>query len=186
MTDKAFFHPETGKPMHQVPVGATIPAGTPSGWIERSGTRHFGTLTRDFAIEPCAHPHFTAEPIAPPMPPLPTEVGTTIRAMSRGGCTCAMLTLDSAGYWVGVTTGGGLVTWKPAFIADWGPVRAEPNGTGVLDETDKRPVVDNRGHRWEWDETRDLWTNLGILHRGTKTTIDRDHGPLTLAGGDAS
>lgn len=190
MTDKIFFHPETGKPLHPVPVGATIPKDTPYGVIYADGDRAWRNVGCVYEITLTAHlgdcTFFTAEPIAPPAPPLPTEPGSLIRATNRGGVTCAVLALDSADYWVGVDQDGDPRHWENEGIADWSPVMVVPNGLGVLDETDKRPVVDNRGDQWEWDETRDLWTTLGFLHRGTKTTIDRDHGPLRLAGGDAS
>lgn len=190
MTDKTYFHPETGKTLHPVPEGATIPKDTPFGrevlyaggflWISEgvgvAVVQNPGSVTR-----------WTAEPIAPPVPPLPTEPGSLIRATNHGGVTCAVLTLDSAGYWVGVAKGGGLVTWKPSYIADWSPVMVVPNGVGALDETDKRPVMCASG-RWTWSDPLDVWecSDDSYLRRGTKKSIARFFGPLTFADGSAS
>lgn len=91
MTDKIFFHPETGKPLHRVPVGATIPAGTAFGYIRSSGDRCWGTLDEDYRVKRYSNPHFTVDPIPAPMPPLPTETGSLIRATDADGDTCEVM-----------------------------------------------------------------------------------------------
>lgn len=68
MSDKIFFHPETGKPLHRVPDGATIPKGTPFGYA--SGQDFFwlgGGSVFDRSAGPGLSPRFTAEPIPPPL-----------------------------------------------------------------------------------------------------------------------
>ena len=100
--------------------------GTPTAAIA-------GPIVHDFDIEAAAFtPLWTAEPLAAPKPPLPTEVGAVI-ADVRGPMrsTCHMMTLDGDGEWLGVDADGLFTAWMPDEITDWKPARV------VTDEADR-------------------------------------------------
>ena len=104
---------------HRVPVGATIPAGTPYAYAYGDGlTVELDGYPCDFTVCDGHYPHYTERPIAPP---LPTEEGATILASSQlGQCGIPphiLLTLD-AGLWVNCYG----FEWRDDQIAAWAPV----------------------------------------------------------------
>lgn len=68
------------------------------------------------------------EPIPEPGSPLPTEVGSLIRATSTNGETCEVMARSVEGEWWGVSQDGFARYWDPNQIVEWEPVRV------VLDE----------------------------------------------------
>lgn len=117
--------------VHPVPVGATIPAGME--WVNREGDALTGphSHTRPFVSRP-EMTRWTAEPLAAPKPPLPTEVGAVIANVSwrHSADTCARMML-MAQSWVGIDQDGDLRHWFPGEITDWTPARV------VTDEADQ-------------------------------------------------
>ena len=102
---------------HRVPIGATIPAGTPYAY-------HYEEEDF-FAVKPSGHfkevpahdgepTYYTEKPIAPP---LPTEEGATILASDDDRPPRILLTLE-AGQWV---SGLGL-RWDVEEFHAWCPV----------------------------------------------------------------
>lgn len=175
--DYKFFDPETGKPLHRVPAGATIQKNTPHGYI-RNGERWWLSrgLTVDWHQEDGA-PRFTREPITQTAQPLPTESGYYT---GKDGTPFALR--GSSWYMLGV--GRSLVvaevrSWTPLV-----PVSHVPTETWdrlrVLDPEDKRDRVDRNGDVWhlmpydKW-ETSDDRACVGI------STLHRYYGPLRFA-----
>ena len=61
---------------HPVPLGATIPAGTPYAYAYENGvTADLSGNSYDFTVRDSGNPYYAERPIAPP---LPTEEGATI------------------------------------------------------------------------------------------------------------
>lgn len=153
MTDELkFFDPETGKPLHRVPEGATIPKDTPYVYVRADGSR--GWMEADptwYVKQDDDTARFTREPIAPPKPPLPTQPGSTIRAVGVFGNECSVMTRSRSGFWCGVDQKGTLHSWIDADIQEWETVTLVPTETWdrlrVLDPEDKRDRVDRDGHR---------------------------------------
>lgn len=127
---------DLAKFIHPVPVGATIPAGMEFVRRYMNGTPTAaiaGPIVHDFDIEAAAFtPLWTAEPLAAPKPPLPTEVGAVIANVSwrLSADTCARMML-MAQSWVGIDQDGDLRHWFPGEITDWTPARV------VTDEADR-------------------------------------------------
>ena len=98
---------------HRVPVGATIPKGTPYVYAYENGinVRLDGYL-RDTRVGDC--PYYTEHPIAPP---LPTEEGATILASSDDWPPSALL-IREGDRWV--TRYG--TRWPADQILAWAPV----------------------------------------------------------------
>ena len=141
--------------IHPVPVGAIIPAGMEYAWRNSDNAIERGRGHTDLAqashgwsadgmdFEPF---RWTAEPLAAPKPPLPTEVGAVI-ADVRGPMrsTCHMMTLDGDGEWLGVDADGVFTTWTPDLITDWKPARividepADPEAIRAIRARKDRP-----------------------------------------------
>ena len=100
---------------HRVPVGATIPAETPY-MIEC--LVFLGGAEYDREVTSLTPPHWTPEPIAPP---LPTEEGAQIIARTWGNTLLAVLTLTS-GEWRLTPTG---LSYDVASILEWAPLPAD-------------------------------------------------------------
>ena len=99
---------------HPVPLGATIPAGTPYAYAYENGinVRPNGSPRR--VRDNSYYAHYTEHPIAPP---LPTEEGATILASDDNRPPRILLTLE-AGQWV---SGLGL-RWNVEEFRAWCPV----------------------------------------------------------------
>ena len=104
---------------HLVPVGATIPAGTPYAYAHKNGinVRPNGP-SEDFTVRDHSYTHYTESPLAPP---LPTEDGATILASGNDLPPHTLLTLE-AGRWVnrfGAEWGvDDIRTWAPVTIGE--------------------------------------------------------------------
>lgn len=186
MTDKTFYSPTTGKPLHKVPDGATIPADMPHGFeASRGGFTWVAAPVSAYPFEGRVggYNYWTEEPIAPPMPPLPTEPGSLIRATDHDGTTCEVAALSVSGVWYGVDQEAEFCPWMPKHIASWEPVRVLPNGVGAMDETDKRVVLDVDGCELWWSEGRGVWMSPVSTSKDSKADIARTLGPLSLAEG---
>ena len=80
---------------HRVPVGATIPAGTPYAYHYEDGinVRPNGP-SRDFTVrDHSSYTHYTEHPVTPP---LPTEDGATILASGGHWPPYILLTREGA------------------------------------------------------------------------------------------
>lgn len=114
---------DLAKFVHLVPVGATIPAGVPHAVLNLgciTGPMH---SKADQTRRVGQYPRWTAEPLARPMPPLPTEPRSVIANVQRASTTrCPVMTrgIDS---WVGVDEEGYLQDWPDGEIATWTPAR---------------------------------------------------------------
>ena len=186
MTDKIFYSPITTEPLHRVPDDATIPADTPHGFETPIG--HFIWVVVPVSAYPPegrmgGYTYWTEEPIAPPMPPLPTKPGSLVRATSHEGDTCEVMVLSADEIWWGVDQDTDLRSWISEDIASWEPVRVLPNGVGAMDETNKRDVEGRDGYKWWWSEFGGVWRGAGGSVRGSKAHIARDLGPLRVAEG---
>ena len=102
---------------HRVPVGATIPKGTPYAYVNQNCV----TLRLDGAYVDLTVIHdntyYTEHPIAPP---LPTEEGATILASSDNLPPRILLTHKS-GRWVtcyGAEWTAGCTSWCPVTIGE--------------------------------------------------------------------
>ena len=102
---------------HRVPVGATIPAGTPYAYAYENG------ITVELDGYPCdkqigVTSHYTERPIAPP---LPTEEGATIVASGDERPPHILLTRKD-GRWVNllgrVVRLGRITSWAPVTIGE--------------------------------------------------------------------
>lgn len=101
---------------NRVPVGATIPKGTPYAYAyENSVNVRFNGPPEDFTVRANSYyNHYTERPIAPP---LPTEEGATI-VVSSDGRTPHILVTREGGRWV--TRYG--TEWLDDRIGAWCPV----------------------------------------------------------------
>ena len=136
-----FFDPETGKPLHRVPDGATIPRGTPFGHI-RDGRYQWHSQGHLWGLpQKDDTPRFTREPIASPKPPLPTEPGAYL---DKDGIA---VELTDSGDWyvIGISER----IWGFESRAPFAPASIVPTETWdrlrVLDPEDKRDRVDRDG-----------------------------------------
>lgn len=84
--------------------------------------------------------------------------------------------------WVPLAEGGTV----PESEVPWMLSRLLPGD--VLDESDKRPVVDRDGDRWGWNGETERWVALSWprLYYATKTEIEASYGPLDYADEEAS
>ena len=101
---------------HRVPVGATIPAGTPYAYAYENGinVRPNGP-SEDFTVrDNSCYAHYTEHPIAPP---LPTEEGATIVASGDGRSPHVLLTREADGW---INRYG--AEWRDDDIRAWAPV----------------------------------------------------------------
>lgn len=115
--------------IYPVPVGATIPAGT--AWVNRETPATFtGPHLSGNDFQPDANtPRWTAEPIEPPMPPLPTEGfieawGKPLFRTDRVHLVVA--TLNVYGNWSGLTEDGSIDYLTPDQIARWRALTVAP------------------------------------------------------------
>ncbi len=102
---------------HPVPVGATIPKGTPYAYAYEDGvTVELGGHSESITVRDrnSYSAHYTEHPIARP---LPTEPGTTILATSNEYPPSVLLTIKD-GMW---TTCYGNI-WYDYQIVAWAPV----------------------------------------------------------------
>ena len=101
---------------HRVPVGATIPAGTPYAYTYKDAiTVLLGGYSRDKQVRVNSHyTYYTEHPIAPP---LPTEEGATIVVSSVERPPHILLTRE-AGRWVNRYG----MEWVVDDIRAWAPV----------------------------------------------------------------
>ena len=101
---------------NRVPVGATIPAGTPNAYAyENSVNVRFNGPPEDFTVRDNSYyTHYTEHPIAPP---LPTEEGATI-AVSYNEQPPHILLTRKAGHWVNRYG----TRWNVDQIHTWAPV----------------------------------------------------------------
>ena len=100
---------------HRVPVGATIPAGTPYAYAYENGvTADLGGNSYDFTVRDSGNPYYTEHPIGPP---LPTEEGATILVSSVERPPHILLT-RKGGRWVNQHG----VEWYNNEIHAWAPV----------------------------------------------------------------
>ena len=101
---------------HQVPVGATIPAGTPY-MIEC--LVFLGGAEYDREVTSLTPPHWTPEPLTAP---LPTKEGAHIIARRDGSSARFLLTRTSTG-WASVT--GSASTYFDSDILEWALLPAD-------------------------------------------------------------
>ena len=104
---------------HRVPIGATIPKGTPYAYVYADGLSvKLDGYPRDINVGQDSYPHYTESPLAPP---LPTEDGATILASGNDLPPHTLLTLE-AGRWVnrfGAEWGvDDIRTWAPVTIGE--------------------------------------------------------------------
>ena len=112
---------------HRVPIGATIPAGTPYAYrYEEEGF---------FAVKPSGHfkevPALDGEPTYytehPVTPPLPTEEGATIVASGDERLPPHILLTRQGGLWVNhlgmECRADGITAWAPVAIGETVAVR---------------------------------------------------------------
>ena len=100
---------------HPVPLGATIPAGTPYAYAYENGvTADLSGNSYDFTVRDSGNPYYTEHPIAPP---LPTEEGATIMASSGDWPPSVLLIREGDRC---VTCFG--VEWPADQIRAWAPV----------------------------------------------------------------
>ena len=100
---------------HPVPLGATIPAGTPYAYAYENGvTADLSGNSYDFTVRDSGNPYYAERPIAPP---LPTEDGATI-LVSNDERPPFVLLMREAGRWV--NSHG--VEWYNNEIHAWAPV----------------------------------------------------------------
>ena len=101
---------------NRVPVGATIPKGTPYAYAyENSVNVRFNGPPEDFTVRDNSYyAHYTEHPIAPP---LPTEDGATILVTCDSGSPHILLTRE-ADDWVDHYG----VRWYIDQITAWAPV----------------------------------------------------------------
>ena len=80
MPEQTYYDPTTGKPLHRVPVGATIPADVSYGFVWTTGRFEWSPDgdAFDYTVTGEATPRFTAEPLTPPGPELPNEPGSVV------------------------------------------------------------------------------------------------------------
>ena len=100
---------------HRVPVGATIPKGTPYAYVNQNCV----TLRLDGAYVDITvfhdNTYYTEHPIAPP---LPTAEGATILVTSQPGLPPNILLTREGGIWV---NSYGAV-WRVDQLTAWAPV----------------------------------------------------------------
>lgn len=104
---------------HRVPVGATIPAGTPYAYAyEDDVTVQLGGYFDDITVgDNSLYTHYTERPIAPP---LPTEEGATI-AVSTNARPPHILVTRQGGCWVtrfGIEWSVEITAWAPVTIGE--------------------------------------------------------------------
>ena len=115
---------DLAKFVHLVPVGATIPAG-----VRYAELNNFGCITGPMhsnADQKChvgQCPRWTAEPLARPMPPLPTEPGSVIANVQRASTTRCPVMTRGIESWVGVDEEGYFHDWPDGEITTWTPAR---------------------------------------------------------------
>lgn len=163
MTDNElkFFDPETGKPLHRVPEGATIPAETPYGCIYIGSRVWFcwGGAADIRQID--GLPRFTRKPIAPPAPPLPTEPGYYTDKDGdlwklRHGEWCLMKASIRA---VSPINAEGFAPFTAVTLVPtetWDRLR-------VLDPDDTRDRVDAAGGMWRYERGEQISSWAGDL-----------------------
>ncbi len=101
---------------HRVPVGATVPAGTPYAYAYQDGiTVELGGRFDDLTVSDDRIPRYTEHPIAPP---LPTEEGTTIMVSGDERLPPHILVTREAGHWVNHYG----LRWYVDQIHAWAPV----------------------------------------------------------------
>lgn len=177
---------DLAKFIHPVPVGAVIPAATEHAVRNRDGdTFIVMTTAYDHEQAPGALDRWTAEPLAAPKPPLPTEMGAVIANVqwgpgsraSRPGDTCAVMVLGRGGKWHGVDPDGfarnyeadDIVAWTPArIVTDEAVAAAEPD---LMDESDKRPRIDLDSDWVCWHEDDHAWRHSPAA-RGAATLAE--------------
>ena len=102
---------------NRVPVGATIPKGTPYAYAYKNGinVRPNGT-SGDFTVHDNSYyTHYTEHPVTPP---LPTEEGATIMASSDERLPPHILLTRKGGLWVSRYGS----EWVFDDIRSWAPV----------------------------------------------------------------
>ena len=101
---------------HRVPVGATIPKGTPYAYTFAGGcTAVLDGYSEDITVRDNPYnTYYTEHPIAPP---LPTEEGATILASDDCRRPRILLTLE-AGQWVSSLG----LRWNVEQFRAWAPV----------------------------------------------------------------
>ena len=108
---------------HRVPVGATIPAGTPYAFaykgtlmVKRSG------YSESITLRDGAHTYYTEHPVTPP---LPTEEGATILASGNDLPPHTLLTREG-GRWLtcyGAEWTVKITSWCPVTVGLMVPMR---------------------------------------------------------------
>lgn len=99
---------------HRVPVGATIPAGTPYAYVHQNCvTLGLGGTYADITVDR-EGTYYTEHPVGLP---LPTEEGATILATDDGRPPRILLTLE-AGQWVSSLG----LRWNVEEFRAWCPV----------------------------------------------------------------
>ena len=106
---------------HPVPVGVTIPAGTPYMVCEYTGEydAFLAGDKLDREVTSQSHPRWTPEPLAPP---LPTEEGAQILARFAGNGNYYLLTRTSTGWARGR---GRASAYFDSDILEWAPLPAD-------------------------------------------------------------
>ena len=100
---------------HRVPVGATIPKGTPCAYTYQGGLEvELDGYRYDTTVSPDDSPHYTEHPLTRP---LPTEEGATIVASSDELPPRIFLTREG-GRWVNRYG----AEWSVDQIRAWAPV----------------------------------------------------------------
>ena len=100
---------------HRVPVGATIPAGTPYAYAYNGGiTVELGGFPSDVTVNRDDYSHYTEHPVSPPQP---TEEGATILVSGEEWPPHTLLTRKD-GRWVNRFGD----EWPVDRIHAWAPV----------------------------------------------------------------
>ena len=150
------------KDCHQVPVGATIPEGTPV-WIvnDHGGAEWSPTgFHADKTICRSDFLYLTADPIAvSPAPPTPDDSPIIIDRTSVAGIEAGTLAMWFPGdqEWCAIGKNGYSRWLGSDEITEWSPAVVTKSGRGLWDERDKRDRVDADGDTWRWDNDGAIW-----------------------------
>lgn len=177
------------KDCHQVPVGATIPEGTPV-WIvnDHGGAEWSPTgFHADKTICRSDFLYLTADPIAvSPAPPTPDDSPIIIDRTSVAGIEAGTLAMWFPGDQEWCATGkGGYSRWLISEeITEWSPAIVTKTRRGVWDERDKRDRVDANGDVWRWDDEEATWACVRYFRGnfGSLNALRGRHGDDCLTG----
>lgn len=163
---------------HRVPVGATIPAGTPHWAAYPGGQLEWRPVGFNFnlTVRPNNLDFFlTAEPI-----PAPTPEDSPIIASGAGDGGAfhdALMWCDHKGNWWGLDASGHhIVVTDADYITEWSPAVVTATGHGVMDDRDKRDRVLLHGERVVWRDDLRTWVTSDGEHYGTLAAVAANWG----------